>query len=164
MKRACPGCRKPMQLVFADKVELDWCGSCRGFWFDRGELAAALKIEGEIEVTRDQPASHCPACKGKRSQLLWTATIGGVRAMACLECAGSFVTESALKGRRSAKVPFVVRFVCVTCGDRYGLGQVREVKGALWCSRCAPPPPNVEKPKVETFIGRIARMLGWRDA
>lgn len=160
MARACPGCRQPMQPVFAGRVELDWCGACRGFWFDRGELAEALKIEGEIEVTRDQPASHCPACR-RGGRLLWTATIGGVNAMACLECAGSFVMESALKRRRAAKVPFAVRFQCAKCGDRYALEQVREAKGRLWCARCAPSP--VEKPRVETFLGRLARLLGWRD-
>src|SRR5262245_14351776 len=35
---ACPGCRQPMRVLRAGKVEIDECTSCAAVWFDRGEL------------------------------------------------------------------------------------------------------------------------------
>jgi hypothetical protein len=143
-----------MQVVFAGKVELDWCGSCRGFWFDRGELVDALGIDGEIEVTRDQPASECPSCKrrGARGGVLWTSTIGGVKTMACLACGGSFVLEASLVRRRRAKVN--AQFICAKCGDRYALEQACLHDERLRCARCAPP-PKVKEARLPTMVERF---------
>lgn len=144
-----------MQIVFAGTVELDWCSACRGFWFDRGELALALGIDGEIEVTRDQPASDCPSCqrRGASGGVLWTSTIGGVKTMACLACGGSFMLEASLARRRRA--PVKARFICTKCGDKYPLDDARLSGGTLRCSRCAPAPPAKKEEKLPTMVERF---------
>lgn len=34
----CPVCKVPLIAVERDQIEVDYCISCRGLWFDRGEL------------------------------------------------------------------------------------------------------------------------------
>jgi Zn-finger nucleic acid-binding protein len=36
--RPCPKCRKSMEIVEYDGVEVDVCNDCRGIWLDKGEL------------------------------------------------------------------------------------------------------------------------------
>ena len=46
----CPACRNIMIVVEHDKVELDYCLSCLGVWFDAGELELLLEttqLEGD---------------------------------------------------------------------------------------------------------------------
>lgn len=33
----CPVCKKPLIVVERNKIELDWCPFCKGFWFDADE-------------------------------------------------------------------------------------------------------------------------------
>ena len=39
----CPACKKDMIAVEYSNVELDWCTSCQGVWFDSTELELLLK-------------------------------------------------------------------------------------------------------------------------
>ena len=46
----CPVCKKPMIVVEHQKIELDYCPSCEGVWFDSGELELLLQ-KAELEDT-----------------------------------------------------------------------------------------------------------------
>ena len=35
--KACPSCRVSLMTSTIADIELDWCKSCNGVWFDRGE-------------------------------------------------------------------------------------------------------------------------------
>ena len=71
----CPVCDKPLIVVEHRGIELDWCPSCRGLWFDAGELELLAEESGrrlspaEITATgslvRDAPPRDCPRCGGK---------------------------------------------------------------------------------------------------
>ena len=39
----CPVCKEPMIVVEHEKIELDYCTTCLGVWFDAGELALLLE-------------------------------------------------------------------------------------------------------------------------
>jgi Zn-finger nucleic acid-binding protein len=67
----CPVCKVPLIAVERNRIELDWCMSCRGLWFDAGEielLAKMLQIPLDVSaVTGNQCASSekprsCPRC------------------------------------------------------------------------------------------------------
>ena len=55
----CPVCKTP-DLLMSDRqgIEIDYCGTCRGVWLDRGELhmlahvddTALLKVIHEIDT------------------------------------------------------------------------------------------------------------------
>lgn len=145
-----------MQKLLLARVEVDWCASCRALWFDRGELVSALGITGAPAMTREQPACRCPAC---RRGMLWFSRIDGSEVLACVDCAGCFVSEQVLQ-RRGAVPPsgLVAEFVCAVCGDSYQVASAHETKDGLACSRCVPPEPPAP-PAVDGLLARIIAML-----
>jgi Zn-finger nucleic acid-binding protein len=42
----CPVCKYDMIVVEYQNIELDYCNSCKGVWFDSGELELLLKSHG----------------------------------------------------------------------------------------------------------------------
>ena len=38
----CPGCGNNLNYSVINNIELDWCGSCEGVWFDKSELGALV--------------------------------------------------------------------------------------------------------------------------
>ena len=71
----CPVCKKDMFVVEYKQVELDYCHSCKGVWFDAGELDLLLEAAGLKHVRQTLgdvlrlPETHtserkrrCPIC------------------------------------------------------------------------------------------------------
>ena len=67
----CPVCKVHLIVVERHKIELDYCISCKGFWFDSGELKLLsetlnLNLFDEIKETIiDDSTEHkriCPLC------------------------------------------------------------------------------------------------------
>ena len=42
----CPVCKKDMFVVEYKQIELDYCHTCKGVWFDAGELELLLETGG----------------------------------------------------------------------------------------------------------------------
>ena len=74
----CPVCKEPMIVVEHEKIELDYCTTCLGVWFDAGELALMLESldldVGEFNVSDIltlpekeivEKKRRCPVC-GKK--------------------------------------------------------------------------------------------------
>ena len=71
----CPRCKKDMIVVEYHQIELDYCPSCEGVWFDAGELELLLHSAsldaGELAMDKlvDPPETgsphkrcKCPIC------------------------------------------------------------------------------------------------------
>lgn len=71
----CPVCKKDMFVLEYKRIELDYCQSCKGVWFDSGELELLLEAGGVknvstslsdvLKFTEAQTAEkkrHCPIC------------------------------------------------------------------------------------------------------
>lgn len=67
----CPVCKVPLIVLERQKIELDYCISCRGFWFDTGELnllseTLGLNLLKEMEVYKvdefSEQVRECPLC------------------------------------------------------------------------------------------------------
>ena len=41
--RPCPCCSKSMNTISQTSIEVDFCESCKGFWFDAGEVVAITR-------------------------------------------------------------------------------------------------------------------------
>jgi len=77
----CPVCRKSMLVVEYSKIELDYCDTCKGVWFDSGELELLLESEKPdvfisnilkaAEAKSVEEKRKCPICtrKMKKSTL-----------------------------------------------------------------------------------------------
>lgn len=74
----CPVCKEPMIIVEHERIELDYCTTCLGVWFDAGELSLLLESMdmevGELNIadimtlpekTIAEKKRRCPACRRK---------------------------------------------------------------------------------------------------
>lgn len=64
----CPVCKKPLIVVEKSKIELDWCPTCEGFWFDADEWKL-LGVKNEKynpfyqeAIKVNEPPKKCPIC------------------------------------------------------------------------------------------------------
>jgi Zn-finger nucleic acid-binding protein len=82
----CPVCKYDMIVVEYRNIELDYCNSCKGVWFDSEELELLLKSQGLEEpkaffdgILNSQEAAspekkrNCPICGHKMKK----TAIGG---------------------------------------------------------------------------------------
>ena len=74
----CPACKSAMIVVEYRNIELDYCHSCKGVWFDSGELELLLKSQGleepkaffdgifkSQEAVSPEKKRACPICGRK---------------------------------------------------------------------------------------------------
>jgi Zn-finger nucleic acid-binding protein len=74
----CPVCKKDALIVEYNRIELDYCPSCGGVWFDAGELELLLEaaglgdhqrflnnIAGAPEAATTEKKRKCPICRHK---------------------------------------------------------------------------------------------------
>jgi Zn-finger nucleic acid-binding protein len=79
----CPACKSDMIVVEHHKIELDYCTSCRGVWFDAGELELLLESAGRegvepllaglassTEADSKEKKRKCPICIRKMKKVL----------------------------------------------------------------------------------------------
>ena len=82
----CPVCKYAMIVVEYRNIELDYCTSCKGVWFDSGELELLLKSWGleepkaffdgilnSQEAASSEKKRNCPICGRKMKK----TAIGG---------------------------------------------------------------------------------------
>jgi Zn-finger nucleic acid-binding protein len=82
----CPVCKYAMVVVEYHNIELDYCNSCKGVWFDSGELELLLKSQGleepktffagifnSQEAASSEKKRNCPICGRKMKK----TAIGG---------------------------------------------------------------------------------------
>ena len=57
---SCPNCK--IDLVMADRqgIEIDYCPSCRGVWFDRGELDKIIERSAAYDAAAPAPQGMRP--------------------------------------------------------------------------------------------------------
>ena len=78
----CPVCKGIVAVVEYERIELDYCTSCSGVWFDSGELellAERLSLEGDAvslpdimdlpEAKAPEKARRCPICHRKMKKV-----------------------------------------------------------------------------------------------
>ena len=64
----CPNCKKfSVSEKSYNGVNFDMCESCKGFWFDKGELADLIDVAlKDLAIPKDAEKSsrYCPKCDG----------------------------------------------------------------------------------------------------
>ncbi len=74
----CPACKAPLIVVERESIEVDWCPSCQGVWFDVGELAllsdkAGKQLEPGMIGTPagkvEEALRRCPRCRHKMQKV-----------------------------------------------------------------------------------------------
>lgn len=73
----CPTCRKPMIVFEYRDIELDHCISCRGTWFDEGELELLFSDQVLFsnpllslpDASTREAKRRCPICSKKMKKV-----------------------------------------------------------------------------------------------
>ena len=75
----CPAWQTALVVIEREEIEVDWCPSCRGFWFDEGELELLGEKAGRSNETRDlgrrsgdsveKGRRRCPRCPRRLERL-----------------------------------------------------------------------------------------------
>ena len=89
----CPKCARPMRPWESREVVLDYCPSCKGLWFDAGELAQHLagsqaRVDEASLVPAEATGLSCPRCDGAR---LAHVRVDSVTLDLCPRCRGIFL-------------------------------------------------------------------------
>lgn len=75
-------------------VMVDACPSCRGVWFDRGELGLLTSPRVELELqtlhSGKDSITNCPRCRGR----LVISSFNDVRADVCTRCCGIWLNRA----------------------------------------------------------------------
>jgi Zn-finger nucleic acid-binding protein len=66
----CPACGEPLLVVEHERLELDYCGACRGVWLDASELALLYGDGPPFPEAPGAPASRrrCPQCRSRMEE------------------------------------------------------------------------------------------------
>ena len=95
----CPACRTPLrELPTPEGVTIDFCGACRGSWFDRGKLLYVVKRPTALQPMLERPlvagaASPlpCPRCRTPMER----GGVGSLQAVIdrCATCGGVWLAS-----------------------------------------------------------------------
>lgn len=95
----CPACRTALrELPTPEGVTIDFCGSCRGSWFDRGELLYVVKRPSALAPMLERPLVSgaasplpCPRC----STAMERGGVGSLQAVIdrCASCGGIWLAS-----------------------------------------------------------------------
>lgn len=124
----CPECDRPLTPEDHRGIELDVCGSCRGIWFDRGELEAYWVASNPgSEIPRVQgsdpvPGSggtvlECPRCA---SDMAAARRVDVFLGTGCPACHGVWLTPAAEPRMPDSQMT-------ISAGDRHFLNRALDV-------------------------------------
>lgn len=71
----CPKCKAEIHEMKFEGVEVDFCSSCRGIWFDEDEMAFTLELPvdmpriEEVKKTAKKTVFDCPRCGEKLEEM-----------------------------------------------------------------------------------------------
>ena len=102
----CPKCRSDMEQIDYEGTEIDRCTTCKGLWFDAGEIEAVQSKKAATAIDTGSAAVgrksntldryQCPRCSGAmvrvvdaRQPHIWFET--------CSSCQGSFLDAGELR-------------------------------------------------------------------
>lgn len=113
---ACPRCGGPMEELAIEGVSLQRCRSCRGLWFDAGELEKVLALSPRPAIDEKQ-RSRPPAKEGGPK-------------LQCPRCGGQLIKMHHLRN------PQVTLDGCVVCyGTWLDAGDLAELQSPRWLDR-----------------------------
>lgn len=102
--KQCPNCKTELKSRKLGAVEIDECRTCRGTWYDRGELKQAKDLKDpdlnwmdfdiwkhEDQFTADPSDRKCPVCNKGMVAVAYGHT--GVTVDFCKACSGTWLEK-----------------------------------------------------------------------
>lgn len=110
--RTCPACGAPLQSRTLHGQDIDRCPSCRGVYFDAGELEAVVGLvrefeqveltEPEIESARAREPSRTLRCPADGEEME-KYEIGGEVVDRCARCSGIWLDDGEVAALKLAE-------------------------------------------------------------
>jgi Zn-finger nucleic acid-binding protein len=99
----CPKCQGTLQAMTIEGVDVDFCDTCYGIWFDEGEVAFMMELPADIPdpeaERRVMPTNHlCPRCgNGHRMEEIKFSKVDGLLLDRCPTCKGIWLDPGELR-------------------------------------------------------------------
>lgn len=106
--KQCPKCQEELKSTMLAEVEVDECQSCKGIWFDKGELKEAKDSTDsdlnwmDFEIWKHEElfltsasANNCPICNKPMVSIAYGET--GVAVDYCEDCKGTWLQKDEFK-------------------------------------------------------------------
>lgn len=111
---SCPKCgsvltQKTVSTAGSGSIEVDFCESCGGVYFDRGEINRISQGEvtklGHIKThnTSHQGTNRCPKCGASLERYWGEAVPSDVYVLRCPDCSGTWFSHQDLKKFKTAQ-------------------------------------------------------------
>ena len=90
----CPRCSDSLGEIDNEGVTLDFCGGCKGIWFDKGEVGQYFELSRDLpelgEENREERPSgmSCPCCQGSQLTQMRYAPPYALVVDRCADCGG----------------------------------------------------------------------------
>jgi Zn-finger nucleic acid-binding protein len=97
----CPKCQRATQEMTIEGVELDFCPSCKGMWFDKDEVAFMAELPrdipdiSEVEKGARKTDYDCPRCGSKLEEMKFIQA-QDLLIDRCPQCKGIWLDEGEL--------------------------------------------------------------------
>jgi Zn-finger nucleic acid-binding protein len=97
----CPKCRSATNQMTIEGVELDFCPTCKGMWFDKDEVAFLEELPDDVpdisEVEKDARKTDydCPRCGIKLEEMKFMK-VQDLLIDLCPQCKGIWLDEGEL--------------------------------------------------------------------
>ena len=97
----CPKCQSTTHEMTIEGVDLDFCPSCKGMWFDKDEMAFMAELPDDVpnisEVQKDARKTDydCPRCGIKLEEMKF-AQVQDLLIDRCPQCKGIWLDEGEL--------------------------------------------------------------------
>ena len=95
----CPKCTGELKEIDSSEgVTLDFCGSCKGLWFDAGEVADYFELARDIpdleraRATAKPSQMRCPKCSHNLEELRYSA-FHNLVVDRCANCGGIWLDQ-----------------------------------------------------------------------
>ena len=99
----CPRCKSDLFVVEYRDIELDYCPSCGGLWFDSGEMDLLSEKSGKECATLRPSADakeallRCPICRVRMDKRLMGSETEPVLVDLCPSCEGLWLDRGELE-------------------------------------------------------------------
>lgn len=97
----CPKCQGELHEMYIEGVDIDFCDSCKGIWFDKDEMAFMAELPEDIpnanvEDTATQSSYPCPRCETTTLEEMKFVQAEDLLIDRCPECRGIWLDKGEL--------------------------------------------------------------------
>lgn len=98
----CPQCQVKLNEMRIEGVDMDFCSTCKGLWFDKDEVALMTELEHDMpnfvasKASAKKTTLECPRCAGTHLEEMNFAMGKPLQVDRCPKCRGLWLDKGEL--------------------------------------------------------------------